>query len=198
MKFIKKNTLTICSFVLMLTVAGYINYKYDPSREQNLGQTVYVNGKDSYTYENVSIYDSNEKEDEMKNTQENSSQNLKDDSVAIFKYDRDNMFSELEENYNSVICNSSTDANQLKEYQTKLNELISKKNLIIMVENVIKSYGIDETVIIPTNNDNINVVVNTKKELDLSMVAKIQQIIVDQLGCDANKITIKNLNENSN
>lgn len=200
MKIMKKSGLTICSFVLMLMVAGYINYKYDPNREQNLGQTVYVNGKDSYTYENVSIYeDEKNNQDEQGNeiTEKVNTQGYKDDSVAIFKYDRDNMFSELEENYNSIICNASTDANQLKEYQTKLNDLVSKKNLIIMVENVIKSYGIDEAVIIPTNNDNINVVINEENELDSAMIAKIQQILVDQLGCSASRITIKNLKENN-
>lgn len=193
MKIFKKSSLTICSFILMLMIAGYINYKYDPNREQNLGQTVYVNGKDAYTYENVSIYEKDEKNStQEENTNENlNTQDSKDNNIALYKYDRDNMFSELEENYNSIICNTNTDSTQVKEYQTKLNELIEKKNLIIMVENVIKSYGIKEAVIIPTNNDNINVIIKTDSELEKSMVAKIQQIIVDQLGCDASKITIR-------
>ena len=35
---------------------------------------------------------------------------------------------ELEENYNSIICNTNTDSTQVKEYQTKLNELLLPLN----------------------------------------------------------------------
>ena len=84
MKFIKRSTLALLSVGLMVTVAGYINYKYNPEREKNLGQTVYVNGKDGYTYENVSIYENSENESVNTNTStdEYSSQ---DDSIAVFK-----------------------------------------------------------------------------------------------------------------
>ena len=61
MKIIKKSQIAILSIILMAGVAGYINYKYNPEREKNLGQTMYVNGKDSFTYENVSIYSDKDK-----------------------------------------------------------------------------------------------------------------------------------------
>ena len=76
------------------------------------------------------------------------------------------------------------------EYQKKLDELISKKNLITMVENVIRSKGIEDIVIIPTSNGNINVVVKSDEELKQEQVAQIQQILVDQLGADAAKLSI--------
>lgn len=186
MKFIKRSTLALLSVGLMVTVAGYINYRYNPEREKNLGQTVYVNGKDGYTYENVSIYE-NESVNTNTSTDEYSSQ---DDSIVVFKYDRDNMFSELSENYTNIISNANTSTEQVNEYQKKLDELIEKKNLIMMVENVIKSKGIEDIVIIPTNNDNINVVVKSNEELKQEQIAQIQQILVDQLGADPNKLSI--------
>ncbi|MDD3303730.1 MAG: SpoIIIAH-like family protein [Clostridia bacterium] len=190
MKFVKRSTLAMLSVGLMVTVAGYINYKYNPEREKNLGQTVYVNGKDGYTYDNVSIY-GNDKDISSTNANASNESNAKqDDSIAVFKYDRDNMFSELGENYAKIINNSSTSAEQVNEYQKKLDELISKKNLINMVENVIKSKGIEDIVIIPTNNDNINVVVKSSTELKKEQIAQIQQILVDQLGADASKLSI--------
>lgn len=188
MKIVKRSTLALLSVGLMVTVAGYINYKYNPEREKNLGQTVYVNGKDSFTYENVSIY---ENEEESINTNSSNENNVvQDDSIAVFKYDRDNMFSELSENYTKIIANSNTSTEQVNEYQKKLDELIEKKNLIMMVENVIKSKGIEDIVIIPTNNDNINVVVKSSEELKQEQIAQIQQILVDQLGADPNKLSI--------
>ena len=70
-------------------------------------------------------------------------------------------------------------------------ELIKQKNLITMVENVIKAKGIEDIVIIPTNNDNINVVIKSKEDLTQQQIAQIQQILVDQLGANANKISIE-------
>lgn len=190
----KRSKLALLSVGLMLTVVGYLNYKYNPDREKNLGQTVYVNGKDSFTYENVSVYSDEEK----KKAEEaaaaaavaNGNNGTEESSIAVFKYDRDNMFSELTENYAQIIKNENTSKDQINEYQKKLNDLIAQKNLITMVENVIKSKGIEDIVIIPTNNDNINVVVKSKEELKPEQAAQIQQILVDQLGADANKLSI--------
>lgn len=194
MKIMKRSKLALLSVGLMLTVVGYLNYKYNPDREKNLGQTVYVNGKDSFTYENVSVYSDEEK----KKAEEaaaaaavaNGNNGTEESSIAVFKYDRDNMFSELTENYAQIIKNENTSKDQINEYQKKLNDLIAQKNLITMVENVIKSKGIEDIVIIPTNNDNINVVVKSKEELKPEQAAQIQQILVDQLGADANKLSI--------
>lgn len=181
MTVVKRSTLALISLGLMVSVAGYINYKYNPDREKNLGQTVYVNGKDNFAYDNVSIYS----EDTSQEKEE-----IEENEIAVFKYDRDNMYSELSENYSSIIKNENTSADQVNEYQKKLNDLITQKNLINMVENVIRSKGIEDIVIIPTNNDNINVVVKVKEELKDEQVAQIQQIIVDQIGVSADKISI--------
>ena len=49
----KKIGLAFVSFFLMVSIAGYINYRYDPEREKNLGQTVYV----STNNDEVKIYE---------------------------------------------------------------------------------------------------------------------------------------------
>ncbi len=204
MQILKRGKIAVISLVLMLVVAGYINYKYDPLREENLGKTVYVNGKDSFTYENVSIYEeetpptssvSNTVEEKIENKKNDTNENInqnKDDSIAVFRYDRDNMYSELMENYSKVISNSNTTTERINEYQEKLNKIIEEKNLISMVENVILSKGVEDIVIIPTSNGNINVVIKTDKEIEQDLMAKIQQVIIDQLGVEASKISITN------
>ena len=193
MKMVKRSQIALLSVLLMVGVAGYINYKYNPEREKNLGQTMYVNGKDSFTYENVSIYSDEEKNSSQTQITSSNVDNKEpeDDAISVFKYDRDNMFSELTENYNNIIKNEKSSETEIKEYQQKLSELIKQKNLITMVENVIKAKGIEDIVIIPTNNDNINVVVKSKEKIDAQQIAQIQQILVDQLGADANNISIE-------
>ncbi|CCZ56647.1 putative uncharacterized protein [Clostridium sp. CAG:1219] len=189
---LKRGKIALLSLTLMLLIAGYINYKYNPEREKNLGKTIYVNGKDSYMYENVSIY--NEEESSISNVEEKSNvtgnSNSNEDAISVFRYDRDNMYSELEENYRSTISNTNTSKEKINDYQDKLNKLIEEKNLISMVENVILSKGIEDIVIIPTSNNNLNVVIKSKEEIPSDLMAKIQQIIVDQLGVEASKISI--------
>lgn len=189
---LKRGKIALLSLTLMLLIAGYINYKYNPEREKNLGKTIYVNGKDSYMYENVSIY--NEEESSISNVEEKSNvtgnSNSNEDAISVFRYDRDNMYSELEENYRSTISNTNTSKEKVNDYQDKLNKLIEEKNLISMVENVILSKGIEDIVIIPTSNNNLNVVIKSKEEIPSDLMAKIQQIIVDQLGVEASKISI--------
>lgn len=189
---LKRGKIALLSLTLMLLIAGYINYKYNPEREKNLGKTIYVNGKDSYMYENVSIY--NEEESSISNVEEKSNvtgnSNSNEDAISVFRYDRDNMYSELEENYRSTISNTNTSKEKINDYQDKLNKLIEEKNLISMVENVILSKGIEDIVIIPTSNNNLNVVIKSKEEIPSDLMAKIQQIIVDQLSVEASKISI--------
>lgn len=50
MKIFKRSQLAMLSVAFMIMIAGYINYKYDPEREQQLGQTVKVNGDKIYLY----------------------------------------------------------------------------------------------------------------------------------------------------
>lgn len=124
MKIIKNGKIAALSLVMMLVVAGYINYKYDPKREKDLGKTVYVNAKDNFAYEDVDVYSNenvNKNDINANNTTEEES------SIAVFKYDRDNMFSELSENYTNIIQNENTSKEQANVYQQKLSELISKK-----------------------------------------------------------------------
>lgn len=190
MNILKRGGIAALSLVIMLVIAGYVNYKYDPTREENLGKTIYVNGKDSFTYDSVSIYDESSisTEDESNNINEQANS---DDSIAVFRYDRDNMYSELMENYKVAISNSNISKEKIDEYQSKLNEIVEEKNLINMVENVILSKGIDDIVIIPTGNDNVNVVIKSKEKIEDDMIAKIQQVIIDQLGVEASKISIE-------
>lgn len=181
MKYFKNTKLTFFSIILMLVIVTYLNYEYNPEREKNLGQTVYVNSNDAKT---VDIYENGNNE---KNAYEYSK---KEDSIAVFKYDRDNMFSELVANYTSIISNENTSKEKITEYQTKLNDLLIKKNLITMVENIIKSKGIKDVVIIPSNNDNLNVVIKSEEDIKKEDMAKIQQTLMDQFNIKADKITI--------
>ena len=175
---IKRFAMAGVSFCFMLVIAGYINYKYNPEREKDLGQTVYVNSNS----DEVKIY-----EEKTQNVV-----NPKDETIANFRYDRDNMYSELSNNYTDVINNSNSSAETITEYQEKLSNLIEEKNQIIMVENMIKSKNIEDVVLIPTSSGKVNVILKVD-ELEEELVAQVMQIIVDQLDINANDISIEKI-----
>ncbi len=192
LKIMKKSQIAIISLSLMVMIAGYVNYKYNPEREENLGQSVFVSSKDGFMYSNIKPYEDNENQSkEEKLTQVNNlyKQKESNETMSNFRASRDNMFSKLEETYSKVIETSSTDVKQITDYQNKLNDLIENKYTIKIVEDLIKSKGIDDIVIIPTN-ENLNVIVSDDEEISSDKIAIIQKIIKDELKFPADKITI--------
>lgn len=201
MKIIKRSQLALLSLSFMIMIAGYINYKYDPEREKNLGQTVHVSGSDVFLYENsqtdsasdssVNIYTETSKNTNDTNMYKNKS--YTQSNLATFKEQRDNMFSELEETYKEVI--SSEQENSVKEkYQEKLDEVVEKKHLIGIVENLIKSKGIKNIVIVPTG-ENINIMVSSDEKITDTQIAIIESIIEEEFNIEADKISIQNVTE---
>ena len=195
MKIFKKSQIAIISLSLMVMIAGYVNYKYNPEREENLGQSVYVNSKDGFMYSTIKIYDEEDKNNDVSVNEEtvetNNLYKQKEakETISSFRANRNNMFSELQETYSKVIEANSTSTEQLTEYQNKLNKLIENKHTITIVEDLIKSKGIDDIVIVPTN-ENLNVIVSDKEEITSDIIAMIQKIIQDELDFPASKITI--------
>ena len=192
MKIIKRGQLAMLSIAFMIMIAGYINYKYDPEREEQLGQTVKVDGSQVYLYTSnngVNIYKETVNAIDSKN--ENMYENKKsEDSLETFRMSRDNMLSELEETYKnlseSVTAVSNSDVNVYKE---KLDNVIKTKHLINIVEGILKAKGITDIVIVPTD-DNYNVMVELDEPLTSAQVAMIQQIIEEEFKIDAKNIKI--------
>lgn len=192
MKIMKRSQIAIISLSLMVMVAGYINYKYNPEREENLGKSVYVNSKDGFIYSNVSIYE--DKEEKAGKTDEEKANNLykqkeAKETLSTFRANRNDMFSELKETYSKAVLANSSNVEKQEEYQKKLNELIKNKHTITVVEELIKSKGIDDIVIVPTN-DNLNVIVADKEKISKEQIVMIQKVIQDELKFPADKITI--------
>lgn len=188
MKIIKRSQLALLSLSFMIMIAGYINYKYDPEREKDLGQTVHVSGADVFLYDNIGSNSNNVSIYTESNANTNNSKKYTESSLATFRSQRDNMFSELEETYKAAIS-SEQDTSTKEKYQEKLADVIKRKHVISIVENLIKSKGIKNLIIVPTG-DNVNVIVESEEELTKTEIALIEKIIQDELGIDADKITI--------
>jgi len=188
MKIIKRGQLAMLSISFMIMIAGYINYKYDPKREENLGQTVRVDSNEVYLYTsdtNVDIYKEASGKIDRNETIYN---NKSSDSLISFKNSRDNMFSEIEANYANVISKSAS-VEEAKIYQEKLDSVVNKKHLIDIVEGIIKAKGIEEIVIVPTE-DKYNIMVKMEDKLTEAQANMIQKIIEDEFNISSDKIRI--------
>lgn len=189
MRIIKRGQLAMLSITFMVMIAGYINYKYDPKREENLGQTVKVDSDEVYLYtseRDVDVY--SETVNSLNKNETIYNNKNSENSLASFKNSRDNMFSELEENYTAVISKSAS-IEESKIYQEKLDGVIKKKHLIDIVEGIIKAKGITEIVIVPTE-DKYNVMVKTENKLTDAQANMIEKIIEDEFNVSADKINI--------
>lgn len=185
----KRSQIAIISLSLMVMIAGYVNYKYNPEREENLGKSVYVNSKDGFMYSSVNIYEEENEENEVAETNNLYKQKEAEETLATFRANRNDMFSELKETYSKAVEANSASAESKSEYQEKLDQLIKNKHAITVVEEIIKAKGIDDIVIVPTN-ENLNVIVADKEEITKEQIAMIQKVIEDELGFPADKITI--------
>lgn len=181
----KKFGVALLSFALMISIAGYINYKYDPEREKNLGQTVYVsNNSDDINSDDIKIY---EEEEPVPYEEEEES------IITKYRNDRENMYMELANSYTSVIGNTNTSQETLTQYQEKLSDLVQEKNKILIAENIIRTKGAKDVAIIITDSTRANVIVDCDN-LDDSFVAQIVDIVVENFSISPANITVESSN----
>lgn len=189
MKVIKRSKLAMLSISFMIMIAGYLNYKYDPKREENLGQTMKVDSSEVYLYtydDNVNVY--NEEHETLNKNATIYNNNSNQDSLFSYKTSRDNLISELETSLKEAMS-KSTNTEETKEYEKKIEELLNKKNLLEVVEGILKAKGISDIVIVP-NGEKINVIVKTKNKLTDAQETLIEEIIKEEFGTKIENINI--------
>lgn len=193
MKIIKRGQLAMLSVAFMVMIAGYINYKYNPEREENLGQTMKVNSSDVYLYnvsqDKVNVYNEAGDSAKINTNQDTVYSTKKADGLSSFKEARDNMFSELEEQYEQIIKSTTASSSDVKVYSEKLDDVIKKKHTINIVEGIIKAKGIENIVIVPTS-EKYNIMIKLEKKLTNAQAAMIEKIMEEEFNIDASKVNI--------
>lgn len=169
MKVIKRGNLAILSLTLMIMIAGYINYKYDPKREENLGETVLVDSSDNqYVYngdEHIEVYTEIGIRDGTLYKRKSSS------TLAEVRASREDMYSELEATYKEGIQTSNLNEDKVKVYEEKIEDLIKEKHKINMLEKMLYAKGISDiaitksgekiTIMIPKNTSDEKIAIIT-------------------------------------
>lgn len=106
------------------------------------------------------------------------------------RIEREKMYSEMLESYQSILANSSVSAEQKNTAQTEISNINKQKNAIMISENLIKNKGFKD-IIIFVNNGSVSAVVRAEK-IEEAEIAQVQSIIQRELGVSVENIHISN------
>lgn len=212
-----KNQIVIYSIVLMLVVAGYLNYiENDNSVEisantqntTNIGDATLVSNneteKDKASDTNTETKQNEEKDDskdinsetlqqsqtDITNTTSkvNASVDEDDEYFANSKLEREKMYSQMLETYQKILENTTVSEEQKSIASNEITKINNSRNAIMICENLIAIKGFEEAVIL-ANGESVNVVIKAK-ELGSEQIAQIQNIITREMGKSIENIHI--------
>lgn len=103
---------------------------------------------------------------------------------------RDRMYSETLETYQKLIDSNQTPQEQKAIAAQEISNIASKKNSIMIAENLIKNKGF-ENVVILENVGNVSVIVKSTN-LSQEQISKIQNIVERELNVEISNINISN------
>lgn len=217
MKILKKNQIIVYAIVLMLMVAGYLNYTgntqnqlsvetamqteaKDDTQVAEIGDAELVNSNDVVENEtntataNNSVNNTNTTEtvetnaNNTNNSNNANNVNNANDYFVKSKLERDNMFSQMLETYENVLNSSNSPETQKQIATQEIKKLNDTKNSIMICENLIKTKGFDNSVIF-VNNGSISIIIGTV-EIKQEEVAQIQNIISREMNVEPQNIHI--------
>lgn len=113
-----------------------------------------------------------------------------DEYFSSSKLTRDTMYSQMIETYEKILENPNIASDQKTIAQTEIKNINDSKNKIMICENLIKTKGINDSVIF-INGDSISVVVRSEK-IEQDQIAQIQNIIAREMQVEISNIHISN------
>ena len=129
-----------------------------------------------------------EKNDKNKKSQETSATNYEADYFVASKLERDKMYSQMLETYQSLAENGNVSPEQKNTSTQEITNINNKKNSIMIAENLIKNLGFDDVVIF-VNDSSTSVIIKAEK-LSEADIAQIQNIVCREIGVEAETIHI--------
>ncbi len=151
------------------------------------------NEQNTQTSTNTTVGENNNntlKENTNTTTNQTSTAAQTDTYFTQSKLDRDNMYSQMLENYQKILETEGITAEEKTNAQTEIKKINEEKNAIMIAENLIKTKGFQE-VILFVNNGNVSAIIKAEK-LDGNQVAQIQNIITRELNVKVTKINVSN------
>ena len=209
MKVIKRNQLVVLVIALMLITAGYLNYTSNLNNQNSIltssnlqiagiGDATLVSSQ-AIEENTTSLESSISTENENENTiQTNQEEQVKQEQTKITeenyfadsKLQRESMYSGMIESYQKMLDSTTIGTEQKAIAQNEITKINNTKNAIMIAENLIKTKGFEDVLIL-VNEANINVVIKAEK-LEINEIAQIQNILAREMNAKIENIHITN------
>lgn len=213
-KNFKKNQVAMFGIALMLATAGYLNYTNNINsaeigdaklvsseikeesiveQDEKAIETAIVeeSNKETNAIDNSNVTASNEVSNVTNNKEEtiNTSSKVKDDYFTNTKIERNKMYSQMLESYQKILGDDKIPSDQKSIATNEIKNINNKQNAISIIENLSKTKGFEDMVIL-INDNNIDVVVKKKEKLKDEQVAQITNIVSRELNANIEDIHI--------
>ena len=116
------------------------------------------------------------------NVNSNASSENSSDYFVNTRMERDKMYSQMIDTYQNIIDSTSISNEQKAIATEEINKITNIKNAIMIAENLIKSKGFEDVVIL-INDNSVNVIIK-KSKLSTPEVSQIQNIISRELNTE--------------
>ena len=186
MKVIKKNQLTILVLALMLITAGYLNYTntiQTSTEVADIGDATLVSTNLTNSIsEKQQVENSTNTIMKIENNIQSTIEKAEKENENYFvttRLERDTMYSQMLESYRKILDSQTASNKQKEAAQKEIDAIHKKKNAIMIAENLIKTKGIEDLVIL-VNDDSVSAIIK-KDELNKEDIAQIQSIIAREL-----------------
>ncbi len=194
MMVFKRKQIVILALVLMIVVAGYLQYSYrqgstSTNTDGTLGEAVYVDNEIA----NEGLDGTGQDVAENENTQLNvTASKMANDYFVQAKMDKEQSRSENSESLKAIADDINSSDEMKAEAQAKIITLTENSDKEMRIEALINKMGFDETFVLFADNGSVDIVIKTPS-LTSSQTAQITDIVTRQGDVDVGDIHIKTL-----
>ena len=194
----RKNQVVLLTLALMLVTAGYMNYN-NSNNELNISLadvgdaklvSTNVINENIATSQNEVVEENEVGSNEIENEKVNSGNVVSnEDYYTKTRLERQTMYSQMLEAYQKILENEKIPADQKSIAANEIKNINDRINAISIIENLIKTKGFEDVIIL-INDNNINVVVKQDSNLSQEQVAQITNIVSRELKSEIEDIHI--------
>ncbi|MGE5614169.1 MAG: SpoIIIAH-like family protein [Bacillota bacterium] len=194
MMVFKRKQIVILALILMIVVAGYLQYSYRQGSESaeaegKLGEAVYV---DNEIY-NEGLEGLESGQAENTNAQKNiSASKMADDYFVQAKMDKEQSRSKSSETLKAIAEDINASEEIRNEAHIKIMAMAENAEKEMRIETLINKMGFDDSFVLFSDNGSVDIVIKTPA-LSTSQTAQITDIVVRQGGVDVEDIHIRTL-----
>lgn len=193
---LKRRQIVILTLVLMIVIAGYIQYSYKKSgysendeETGRLGEAVYVDTQELESAKGDN-QETNKDESEEKGKIVTASKEA-EDYFAQTKLEKEITRSRDADSFRSIAEDEKASAEVKEQAYNKMMALIDVSDKEMRIEALIKKQGFDDVIALFADDGSVDIIVKAPT-LTASQVAQITDIVSRQANVDIDKIIIKN------